>query len=106
MGNEASVRTLRKIVELEEIRDAWESWLGNRDSQMDPYLSLLQSNPASVRPDVVVAYRGGVPEAILVGRIDRAPFTCRLGYLRIKPHAQMMVFVYGALLGNASRENC
>lgn len=106
MGNEASVRTLREIAELEEIRAVWESWPGNRDSQMDPFLSFLQSNPGSIRPHVLVVYRWGVPDAILVGRIDLGPFTCRLGYLHIEPRAQMMVFVYGALRGNPSRENC
>lgn len=106
MGDEASIRILREIAELEEIRAIWESWPGNRDSQMDPFLSFLQSNSGSIRPHVLVVYRGGVPDAILVGRIDHGSLTCKLGYLRIKPRAKMMIFVYGALLGNPSRENC
>jgi Acetyltransferase (GNAT) domain len=106
MESETTVKVLREIGELEEIREAWESWPGNRDSQMDPFVSFLRSNPGSVRPHVIVVYGGGVPSAILVGRIDRGPFTSRLGYMRVSRQAQKMVFVYGALLGNPSRETC
>jgi len=66
----------------------------------------LRSNPASVRPHVVVVYRNGEPDAILVGRIDLGHIACRLGYIRLNVPAKIMYFVYGALRGNASKENC
>jgi Acetyltransferase (GNAT) domain len=106
MESPLHIRVLKTVPELEEIRLQWNLWPGNRDSQMEPYLSFLQSNPGSVRPHVLVVYREGAPDAILVGRIDHGPFTCKFGYLRVKPWARMMVFVYGSLLGNPSRENC
>jgi hypothetical protein len=106
VNRETHVRVLREFAELEEIREAWESWPGNRDSEIESYLFFTRSNPGTVRPHVLVVYRGGVPDAILVGRIDRGKLTCRLGYLRISPRAQTLCFVYGALRGNASRENC
>ena len=106
MADEPSVKILRAITELETIRQTWESWPGNRDSEMESYLSFLRSNPKTVRPHVLVVYREGRPDAILVGRIDRGHFTCRLGYLRVSPRAQIMCFVYGALRGNSSHENC
>ncbi len=106
IARQAAVKILRAIPELEEIREVWESWPGNRDSEMEPYLKFLQSNPETVRPHVLVVYRGGVPDAILVGRIDRGQVICKLGYLRVGPRAQIMCFVYGALRGTPSYENC
>jgi hypothetical protein len=106
MSDNLSVKVLRSIAELEPIRQVWESWPGNRDSQMDPYLSFLRSNPATMRPHVLVVYRGGKPDSILVGRIDRGHLDCKLGYLRFNPSALTMYFVYGALRGNPSYENC
>ena len=106
MGSEPSVKVLRGIAELEEIRELWESWPGNRDSEMESYLRFLRSNPAAVRPHVLVVYREGRPDAILVGRIDHGQISCRVGYLSVRFRAQTMCFVYGALRGNPSRENC
>jgi hypothetical protein len=106
MRTAASVKVLRTLPELEEIRREWESWSGNRDSEMDSYLACLRSNPATVRPHIVVVDRGGKPDAILVGRIDLSHISCRLGYLRLNLPAQILCFVYGALRGNPSKENC
>lgn len=106
MESEAQIRVLKSLPELEEIRPFWESWLGNRDSDLDFYLTVLQSNPRILRPHVIVIYRGGRPDAMLVGRIDHREITIRVGYLRIRPKAKIVFFVYGALRGNASRENC
>jgi hypothetical protein len=106
MGSEATVKVLRTIGELEEIRVVWESWSGHRESEMEPFLTFLRSNPGTVRPHVLVVYCAGRPDAILVGRIDRGRVICRLGYLQVSPHAQIMCFVYGALRGNPSKENC
>lgn len=101
-----NVRVLKTLPELEEVRAQWESWPGNRDSEINSYLTFLRSNPATVRPHVVVVYRNGRPDAILVGRVDLGHIACRLGYLRLNLPATVMCFVYGALRGNTSNENC
>ena len=106
MPTVVSVKVLRTLQELEEIRPEWESWSGNRDSEMDSYLMFLGSNPATVRPHIVVVDREGRPDAILVGRIDLGHIACRLGYLGLNLPAKILCFVYGALRGNPSRENC
>jgi hypothetical protein len=106
MSSEASVKVLRTLAELEEISREWESWPGHRESQMEPYLTFLRSNPRTVRPHVLVVYRGGRPDSILVGRIDLGHISCRLGYLRLNLPAKILCFVYGALRGNPSEENC
>ena len=103
---DASVRVLRSLPELEEIRKAWESWPGDRESEMQSYLAFLRSNPRTARPHVVVVYRSGKPDSILVGRIDIGHITCSLGYARLNLQAKILCFVYGSLRGNPSFENC
>jgi hypothetical protein len=106
MESSLLVRVLTSLPELEEIRRVWESWPGNRDSEIDTYLKFLQLNPGTVRPHVLVVDREGRPDAILVGRIDHSFISCRLGYLQLKLPAKILYFVYGALRGNPSEENC
>jgi hypothetical protein len=106
MDREATVKILQAIPELEEIREVWESWPGHRDSEMESFSNFVRTNPETVRPHVLVVYRGGRPDAILVGRIDQGKIRCRLGYLGIGLPARIMCFVNGALRGNPSKENC
>src|SRR5580700_12195573 len=103
---DATIRTLRSIAEIEQLRQSWSFWPGNRDSEMDSYLKFIESNPATVRPHVVVVEREGHPEAILVGRIDQSHIRSRVGYFGLKLPARIIYFVYGALRGTASAENC
>ena len=100
------VAVLRTMAELEAIREVWESWPGNRDSEIDSYLTSLRLNPQTVRPHVMVVYHDGRPDALLVGRIDKGHIRCRLGYSSVSFAARIMCFVYGALRGNPTEENC
>jgi hypothetical protein len=106
MDEGVSVKIVRSVVELEEIREAWNSWPGNRDSEIDSYLTFLRFNPATVRPHVIVIEREGKPDAIYVGRIDDSKVICRVGYWKLGLPAKIMAFVNGALRGCASTENC
>ena len=99
------VRVLRTTAELESIRGYWESWPGNRDSEMGSYQAFIRSNRSTIRPHVVVVERHGRPDAIFVGRIDRDPIHCRLGYLRVNLPAKVLVFVYGAFRGHSCSKN-
>jgi hypothetical protein len=105
-ASEVSVKVLRTPQELEGIREAWESWPGPRDSDIDFYLMFIQSYPRVLRPHVVVLYRNGHPDAILIGRLERTRVNSQIGYLRLSGiPARTLNFVYGGLRGNASNEN-
>lgn len=101
-----SVRVLRTISELDKISREWQSWPGNRDSEMETYVTFLQSNDGSVRPHIVVVEREGRPDAILVGRVDYTHIACRFGYWQLKVPVRVLVFVAGALRGESSPDNC
>jgi hypothetical protein len=100
------IRVVTSVSEIEEIRGFWASSTGNRDSEIYTYLTFLKSHPETVRPHVLAVYRGGFLDAILVGRIDQTRLNCAFGYMRMGLPAKIMYFVYGALRGNASRDNC
>ncbi|MBZ5539503.1 MAG: GNAT family N-acetyltransferase [Acidobacteriia bacterium] len=105
MESGVHVRILRTLAEVEDIRQTWESWPGNRDSDIDFYLTVLRSCPETVRPHIVMIGRGGQPDAMLVGRIDDRQIDFRVGYLHLKSKARILYFVYGALRGNPTAEN-
>lgn len=56
MGQEVRVRVLKTFPELEEIRPEWESWPGNRDSEMTFLLHLCADKSRKRAP----ARAGGV----------------------------------------------
>jgi len=106
LTSEAHVEVLRTPLALEQVRSAWESWPGHRDSDLDFYLTVIQSSGETVRPHVMVLYREGRADAILAGRLDRGAIDSRVGYLHIRTRADILYFVYGALRGNKSAGNC
>jgi hypothetical protein len=104
--NNVEVRVARTVPQVEELREAWMGWPGHRDSDIDFYLMILQSYPEILRPHVMVLYRDGKPDAILVGRLDQRRLPLNVGYFHgFRPSARCLTFVYDALHGNASPEN-
>jgi len=105
MNSQAQLRILRTLPEVEEIRPAWESWPGHRDSDIDFFSNVVESNPGTIRPHVIVAYRDGKPDAILIGRIDLTTLPLRIGYWRVPtPRIRLLTFVIGAQRGDSSPE--
>lgn len=103
MSFEPSVRILRSLPELEEIRPQWEAWPGHRDSHIDFFSEVVRSNPCTERPHVIVAYREGKPDAALIGRIDRTKLHLRVGYWRVPtPTVRLLTFAMGARRGEES----
>ena len=100
------VQVARTLWEVEALREPWTRWPGHRDSDIDFYLTILQSQPEVVRPHVIALYRNDKPDAIFIGRLERKPLPFRIGYLpRFRFRARCLTFVYGAMRGNASAEN-
>ena len=105
MNSQARLKILRASPEVEEIRSAWESWPGHRDSDIDFFSNVVASNPGTIRPHVIVTYSDGIPNAILIGRIDLTTLPLRIGYWRVPtPRVRLLTFVIGAQRGNSSPE--
>lgn len=106
-SNHFTLRTIRDLRELENLRDVWESWQKTRDSDLDFYSGMVRSRGEGCRPHVVVLSRNSKPDALLVGFIERKKVPLRVASVTIyRPTVTVLEFVYGGLLGNASKENC
>ncbi len=106
-GAALTVRTARSFAEVEEIRQVWSAWPSHRDSDIDFCLEFGWTRKEVVRPHVIVLYRDGRADAMLVGWIERVRLKSKIGYLRLPGMPALLLnFSYGGLLGNASAENC
>jgi hypothetical protein len=100
------VRIIRSEPELEALHEAWMTWPGQRDSDIDFYLMIVRSYPEVVRPHVVALYRDGQPESILVGRLEQKQLRFGIGYLPgIALSARCLTFVYGPIHGDSSAQS-
>ena len=96
-----TIRVARTVEELEELRPAWLELQGSFvTTDPDYYLTVLQHRPGVHRPHVVLFEREGRPELMIVGRIEDAKLTFRLGYRKIyEPTFRALTVVYGGFLG-------
>ena len=102
-----TVRVCRTVADIEEIRQIWAAWKGYRDSDIDFYLEFIRTRQEVLRPHVIVLSRGGRPDALLIGRLEKTRIDSKIGYLRLPGvPARILTFAYGGLRGNASDDNC
>jgi hypothetical protein len=101
------VRVARTVAEVESIRETWSSWSTDRDSDIDFCLKFVWSGSDFVRPHVIVVYRDGRADAMLVGRLEKTRMISRIGYLRLPEiRIRALTFASTGFFGNGSAENC
>lgn len=105
-GSQARVRILETVAEFEAVREAWLAWSGGLGADLDFFSIQLRHRSTAVRPHVIVVYRGGCPDCMLVGWLDQGPVTFKAGpFALFRSEARILRFVYGGFLGNQSRTN-
>jgi hypothetical protein len=103
---QASLRILKAASEFEELRDIWSAWSDCPEADLDFFSIRLRHRREAVRPHVMVIYRNGRPDCILVGWLDQGSVTFKVGSLALfRCDARILRFVNGGFLGNQSREN-
>jgi hypothetical protein len=106
MSEGVSLRTFRTLSEIEEIREVWTSWQHHPNIDIDFYLAVNRLRPQVLRPHVVMLYRDGRPDAMLIGRIVNERFAVKLGYKKIlEPQARMLKILHNGFVGNLSPAN-
>jgi Acetyltransferase (GNAT) domain len=101
-----SVTILDSGSAIQNARNLWTHWPGTRDSDIDFFLYIAGVRPEVLQPYVLVSNRNGVPDAIMIGRLEERKASTRFGYFTIhSPNLRVLNFVYGALRGNADAEN-
>jgi Acetyltransferase (GNAT) domain len=100
------VQVLRTLEEIEHIRGVWSTFQQHPNADIDFYRLVCRVRPEILRPHVIVLYREGRPEAMLVGRLVKGTIDLSIGYGRmLKIPTRLLTVVYGGLLGNVSSEN-
>jgi hypothetical protein len=101
-----TVRIARTLPELEELREIWDLWCDDPNADLDFYLAFARSRPEFVRPHVMVLYREGRPDCMLVGRLEHCRLKLKVGYKSLfEPRARQLFFVRGGYFGNPSEDN-
>jgi hypothetical protein len=101
-----SVRILRSAAEIEEVRETWKSWQYHPNSDIDFFLAVNRLRPQILRPHVVMLYRDGRPDAMLIGRIVNEQIDLKVGYKTIlAPRTRTLRILHNGFLGNLSPAN-
>lgn len=100
------VHVARTISEVEAVREIWSGWRTHRDSDIDFCLGYVWARKEFIRPHVIVLYREGRPDAMLLGRVEHSRMDSKIGHLRIPGGTiRLLCFSYQGFLGNQSVEN-
>jgi len=101
-----TLRIARSVPEIEETREIWTEWQSNPSSDIDNYLSMVRSRPEIECPHVMLVYRDGCLDSVLVGRLERTRISCAIGYFKLfQPEVRTLCISPGGFLGNQSAEN-
>jgi len=104
------IEVAKSLEEIEAVRGIWEQMQCSEsipalNSNIDHYLSILQSLEEEVQPYVIVLYYNEAPEAMVIGRIEKQQIICRVGYKTVlKPSLRCLSVVYGGILGRPSEQ--
>ncbi|MET4290676.1 hypothetical protein ABIB06_001443 [Bradyrhizobium sp. LB8.2] len=100
------IRVVRTRSEIEALREFWNSCKPARDADIDFFLFILDVYPQIQRPHIVVLYEGGLPSALLVGRLEASHVPVKLGYFALPvPELRVLQIVHGGWLGAISEHN-
>ncbi|MET4275861.1 MULTISPECIES: GNAT family N-acetyltransferase [unclassified Bradyrhizobium] len=100
------IRVVRTRSEIESLREFWNSCNPPRDADIDFFQFILDIYPQVQRPHIVVLYYGGLPIALLVGRLEASQVPVKLGYFALPvPELGVLQIVHGGWLGEISEQN-
>lgn len=101
------VKVVRNAKDITDIADCWRAFCRHRDMDIERYLQEINSSPQTTRPHVLVYYRLGRPQALLIGRYEMKRPDLRIGYFRIPiRRVRCLTFLNGALVGELSSTTC
>jgi Acetyltransferase (GNAT) domain len=105
-GQDVRITTVRTLDEAEALRD---EWIGLLDASItthpDYYRAVIETEPHVQAPYLLALHRDGKLEAMLLGRLEEIPLTCRLGYRTVyAPRVRSITIVYEGYVGRVDDE--
>ncbi|OQB54621.1 MAG: hypothetical protein BWX99_01915 [Deltaproteobacteria bacterium ADurb.Bin151] len=99
------IRTIQSSQEIEEIRGFWEKVQYHPNTDIDHYLTIINSMENLICPYIILFSSDGRPEALAIGRLERKDMDISLGYKTLfKVKTTCLTILYAGLLGNWSKE--
>jgi len=103
---QASLRILEAANEFQELRDDWSAWSDSPETDLDFFSIHLRHRCGVVQPHVMVVYRSGRPDCMLIGWLYQGSVAFNVGYFTLfQPDARILHFVERGFLGNQSLGN-
>ncbi len=109
-GGAWEIAVVETLADVEKLRRSWVHLqalepFGNVNADIDRYVSVVASLGDASRPYVVVLSRGGVPGAMLVGRIEERRFRIAIGYRTLfRPALRCLAVIHGGILGRPGED--
>lgn len=95
-------QSVEEVEEVEKLSPLWETWPHNLDTDLDYYLHSLKSDPTT-SPYVISVFQDGVPQAMLVGRVQKRKLSAMVSFVRLPgPKVRVLEIVAGGRLGRPS----
>lgn len=93
--------------QIEKLRPFWKSIHKHPNSDIDFYISVIQSRENIISPHVFILKQCSTPISLLIGRIEHHPFNLNFGYKNLyKAEVPTLVVIYEGLLGDNSLHTC
>lgn len=100
-----TVRDHRSEAEVEELRAFWSRAQHHPNSDLDHFLSACRLIPEVISPWVLSLWQAGACQAVLSGRLERARFQPRLGYLKLPAiSGRSLTFIHQGAVGEVGEE--
>ena len=109
-GGAWEIAVVETLGDVENLRPLWvqlqaQGPFPNVNADIDRYTSIVASLGDASRPYVVLVSRGGVPEAMLVGRIEERRFRVAIGYKTLcQPALRCLSIIHGGVLGHPGED--
>jgi hypothetical protein len=95
-----TVRTIRTLEGLDEVRAYWEQWQTHVNSDLAQFELLCRLRPEIVLPCVLVVERDSVPQALVATRLERVRVAPSIGYLQLaRVPARVLAVIHEGVLG-------
>ena len=105
ISGQYEIRTIQTSQEIEEIRGFWKKAQYHPNTDIDHYLTVINSMENLICPYIILFSLDGRPEALAIGRLERKDMDISLGYKTLfKVKTACLTILYAGLLGNWSKE--
>jgi len=104
---ELTVSIARTAQEVESLREIWANLQHGPLASIDYLLTAIKFQKNAIRPHVIVIYRQGKPETLLVGLINDTATEIKFkGSTILRLKYRILGITLGGIIGNMAQENC